>query len=125
MAGVNSYLVRSGNLRKRLTFQVRSAEEDRLGQQVNVWADAFTCWGEIQPLTGRELIAAQAMQSAVTHSIMVRYRPELSEPKQVAAMRVLYRGRWGVRIFDIHAAMNEDERNRVVTLQAEEGLNNG
>lgn len=125
MAGTNSYLVRSGNLRKRLTFQVKSAEEDRLGQQVIAWADAFTCWGEIQPLTGRELIAAQAEQSSVTHSITVRFRPELSDPKRVAAMRVLYRGRFGLRVFDIHAALNENERDRVVTLQAEEGLNNG
>ncbi|MGO4154344.1 phage head closure protein [Cupriavidus sp. YAF13] len=118
---MNSYLVRSGNLRKRLTFQVKSTTQDELGQELNIWADLFTCWGEISPLSGRELIAAAAVQSSVTHTITVRYRAELANPQAVAAMRVKYRN----RVFDIHAGLNEDERNRVVTLQAEEGLNHG
>jgi len=117
----NGYSVRSGNLRKRLTFQTRQTTEDSLGQESTSWVDAFTVWGEIDALTGRELIAAQGVQSSVTHTITVRYRSELQNPKQVAAMRVLYRS----RVFDIHAAMNEDERNRVVSILAEEGLNDG
>lgn len=121
MSGTNSYLVRSGNLRKRLTFQTKATTEDALGQPVNTWTTAFTCWGEIQPLTGRELIAAAAVQSAVSHTVTVRYRSELANPKTVAAMRILY----NTRVFNIHAPMNEDERNRVVTLMVEEGLNNG
>lgn len=113
--------MRAGDLRKRLTFQVKSTGQDALGQVVNTWTTAFTCWGEIQPLNGRELLAAQAVQSAVTHTVTVRYRSELATPKQVAAMRILY----GSRVFDIRASMNESERNRMVTLSVEEGLNNG
>jgi head-tail adaptor len=36
-------------------------------------------------------------------------------------MRVLF----GARVFDINASMNQDERNRLVMLQAKEGINNG
>jgi SPP1 family predicted phage head-tail adaptor len=118
---MNSYLVRSGTLRKRLTFQTKAVTQDALGQPQNVWTDLFTCWGEIVPLSGRELLAAAAVQSAVSHTVTVRYRSELAVPKTVAAMRI----RYGSRVFDIHASMNEDERNRLVTLQVEEGLNNG
>jgi head-tail adaptor len=57
----------------------------------------------------------------VTHSVTVRFAPQLANPKDVAAMRILF----GTRIFDIHDSINEDERNRMVTLMAEEGLNNG
>ncbi|MFP3564695.1 phage head closure protein [Paraburkholderia sp. SIMBA_030] len=121
MAGFNTYLVRGGNLRHRLTFQVKSASQDDLGQPRNVWADAFKCWGEVSPMSGRELLAAQAVQAEVTHTISVRYRPELQNPKDVAAMRVLF----GSRVFDINASMNQDERNRLVMLQAKEGINNG
>jgi len=121
MAGINSYLVRSGNFRHRLTFQTKSTAEDDLGQPLNVWTDAFKCWGEVEPMSGRELIAAAAVQSEVTHTISVRYRRELQNPKDVAAMRVLF----GVRVFDINASMNQDERNRLVLLQAKEGINNG
>lgn len=121
MPGINGYLVRSGTLRKRLTFQAKAQDQDGLGQPHNTWSDRFTCWGEIAPLSGRELLAAAAVQSALTHTITVRFRPELANPKAVAAMRVLYGG----RVFNIHASINEDERNRLVTLSAEEGLNNG
>lgn len=121
MPGINGYLVRSGTLRKRLTFQTRTQEQDSLGQQENAWTDAFTCWGEIAPLSGRELLAAAAVQAALTHTVTVRYRPELANPRAVAAMRI----RYGTRVFNIHASMNEDERNRLVTLSVEEGLNNG
>lgn len=121
MSGVNSYLVRSGTLRKRLTFQTKATTQDALGQPVNTWTDAFTCWGEVSPLSGRELIAAAAVQSEVTHTISVRYRSELAIPKTVAAMRVLYKS----RVFNLTAPMNEDERDRLVTIMASEGLSNG
>lgn len=121
MAGQNSYLVRGGTLRHRLTFQAKSTETDELGQPLNVWVDAFKCWGEVAPVSGRELLAAQAVQAEVTHTISVRYRPELQNPKDVAAMRVLFRS----RVFDINASMNQDERNRLVLLQAKEGVSNG
>jgi len=86
-----------------------------------VWADVIDAWGEISPLSGRELIAAQADQSAVSHKITLRFRPELSVPATVAAMRILF----GTRVFNIHASMNEEERDRMLTLMVEEGLNNG
>lgn len=121
MAGINSYLVRGGTLRHRLTFQRKSTDVDDYNQQKNVWVDAFKCWGEVSPVSGRELLAAQAVQAEVTHTISVRYRSELQNPKDVAAMRVLF----GSRVFDINASMNQDERNRLVMLQAREGINNG
>lgn len=121
MPGTNSYLVRGGTLRHRLTFQRKSTDEDELGQPLNVWVDAFKCWGDVSPLSGRELIAAASVQSEVTHTISIRYRAELQNPKDVAAMRVVF----GARVFDINASMNQDERNRLVMLQAREGINNG
>ncbi|HDR9185282.1 phage head closure protein [Burkholderia vietnamiensis] len=121
MAGINSYLVRAGTLRHALTFQRKSTAQDDLGQPQNVWVDAFKCRGEVSPVSGRELLAAQAVQTEVTHTISVRYRPELQNPKEVAAMRVLF----GSRVFDINASMNQDERNRLVMLQAKEGISNG
>lgn len=113
--------MRAGELRHLLTFQVKSTEEDELGQPLNVWTDLFTCKGSVSPTSGRERLAAQAVQSSVTHTVIVRYVPQLANPKEVAAMRILF----GARVFDIHDSINEDERNRIVTLKVEEGLNNG
>lgn len=113
--------MRAGELRHLLTFQAKSTAQDELGEPINAWVDVFTCRGKVSPTTGRERLAAQAVQSSVTHSVTVRYVPQLANPKDVAAMRIVF----GTRIFDIHDSVNEDERNRMVTLMAEEGLNNG
>lgn len=122
MPGLNSYLVRGGTLRHRLTFQRKSTDTDELGQPLNTWVNAFKpVWGDVAPISGRELMTATAVQSEVTHSILVRYRPEFQNPKDVAAMRVLF----GARVFDIKASMNQDERNRLVVLQAAEGMSDG
>lgn len=113
--------MRSGALRKRILLQKRDVTTDSYGGQVSTWSDVATVWGEITPLSGRELFAAQAVQSEVSHQITLRYRPELDIPAVVVAMRAVYNG----RNFNIHASLNEDERNRQITLMASEGLNDG
>src|SRR5574340_2073 len=101
-----------GALRKRITLQSRATTQDTFGGQSTTWTDVATVWAEIEPAGGRELMAVQSLPVAITHSIAVRYRAELANPKTVAGMRAVY----GTRIFDIHASMNESERNRMVTL---------
>ena len=113
--------MQAGNLRKRVTFQTRSAAVDSFGQQVTTWADAFTVWASIEPLSARELFAAQAIQSEVSHKVTVRYRAELTNPVAVAAIRVSYVG----RLFNVQGALNIDERRHSIELLATEGLTNG
>ena len=113
--------LRSAILRHRVTFQVRSTIIDSVGGQSTNWTDLFTVWAEVSPLTGREQMAAQAVQSETTHQITVRYRSEFAVPKTVAAYRAIYNG----RIFNIGGSINQDERNRIVVLSAIEGLTQG
>jgi SPP1 family predicted phage head-tail adaptor len=113
--------MRAGGLRKRLTLQQRVVTVDTFGQRAASFVDVATISGEITPLSGRTLISAQAAQSEVTHQITLRFRPELANPQAVAAMRVVY----GTRYFKIHASINEEERNRQVTLLCSEGLTDG
>ena len=113
--------MRSGDLRKRVTFQVRSTVSDTYGQQSTVWTELLTTWASIEGLSARELYTAQSVQSEVTHTITVRYRAEFAMPRAVAAMRVLY----GARVFNISGAVNTNERNREIVMQAAEGLNLG
>lgn len=113
--------MRAGDLRHRVTFQARSKAEDSFGERLNDWSDLFASWAQISPLSGRELLAAQAVQADVTHQVTVRYRPELASPRAVAAMRITYNGRH----FNILSSLNEDERNRMVVLTVSEGLVDG
>ncbi len=112
---------RPGNLRHNITIQQRGITTDSFGQQVTTWSDLITVWASIEALTAREILAAQAVQSQVSHKITLRYRPELSSPMAVAAMRVVYSGRY----FNISGAVNIDERNINIELLVSEGLNLG
>lgn len=113
--------MQAGSLCRRVVFQRRDTALDSYGQQATSWSDAFTAWASIEPLSARELFAAQGGQSEVTHRITVRYRAELAHPAVVAAMRIVYKG----RIFNIQGATNVDERNRAIEILASEGLNDG
>ena len=113
--------MQAGALKKRVTLQTRSPAVDSFGQQVTTWADAFTVWASIEPLSARELFAAQATQSTVSHKVTVRYRAEITNPVAVAAMRVVYAGRQ----FNVQGALNIDESRRCIELLATEGLSNG
>lgn len=113
--------LRSGSLNRRISIQQRSTTNNTFGEQSTTWSTVATVWGEISPLSARELMAAQAVQSEVSHQITVRYQAIFANPKTVAGMRAVYNG----RIFNIHGSMNQDERNRVVVLSASEGLNEG
>lgn len=113
--------LRAGQLTRRLKIQSRSTTQDSYGGPGLVWTDIATVWAEIQPLTGRELESAQRMASEVSHQITVRYQALFADPKVVAGYRAIYKG----RIFNIHASMNEDERNTVLTLLASEGMDDG
>lgn len=67
--------MQGGNLRHRLTFQTRTTTQDAYGgEQVAPWTDAFTVWGSIQPLRGREYMDAMQQQADVSHRVIIRYR---------------------------------------------------
>jgi SPP1 family predicted phage head-tail adaptor len=113
--------MRTGAMRRRITLQSRDATVDANGGQVTSWTNVATVWASIEPLSVRELLAAQSVQSEISHKITLRYQPALASMKALAAMRALY----GTRIFSIAGGMNLDERNRELDLLATESLNNG
>jgi SPP1 family predicted phage head-tail adaptor len=101
--------MRISDLRRRVVIQSRSSTLDTWGQQVNTWVDQLTnCPAFIEALDGRERLAAMQISSEISHRITVRYSSLFAVPADVGAWRVTYSG----RIFNIHAAMNPDERNR-------------
>lgn len=113
--------MRIGALGQRITLQQRSLAQDATGGQLTTWTDVATVWAEVMPLSGRELIAAQAVASETSHQITLRWQPVFADPKTITAMRVVYHGRH----FNIGAAINEDERNRTLVLLVSEGVNDG
>lgn len=107
--------MRGGKLRHRVNFQSRTPTTDGYGGQVGVWDDFLTdIPASIEPLTSRELLAAQAVQSEVTHKVTVRYQDGLD-----SSMRIVF----GERVFTILGPpLNRDERNRELQFMASEGM---
>ena len=108
--------VASGKFNRRMRFQRRSEAQDSYGQQAQTWADAFTSWVSIEPMSGRELMSAQAVNAETTHKVEMRYRPGVN-----SALRGIYQG----RVFNILAVMDEDMAHKVLTLLCSEGLIRG
>lgn len=111
-------VISAGQLTKRITLQRQSTLQDSYGGPVRTWLDVVTVWADIQPVTGREQKRSHRISSEVSHQITVRYQVSLTDTRAVSAYRALYKA----RIFNIHAVLNEDESNVLITLLASEGL---
>lgn len=109
----------AGRLRHRVTIQARENIQDPItGESAIVWTDAWVnIAAAIEPLSARELIAAQAQQSEVTTRITIRTLAGLS-----AEHRLLHNG----RIYNIAGVIPDpDSGQEWVTLPCSEGVNDG
>ena len=75
--------MKAGQLDQRVTVERYTSTEDELGQPIEAWAPLFTCWAAVEPLTGREYLAAQAAVSEVTAKIRMRFRPWMTAEDRV------------------------------------------
>lgn len=77
--------MKAGNLDQRIVIERLVKGVDPIGQPINAWEPVFSVWAAVEPLQGREYIAAQAVQSEVEARIRLRYRPGVT-----SAMRVIH-----------------------------------
>lgn len=81
--------MRSGKLRHRVTLQrFVKTQDPTTGLIRTEWADVATVWASVEPLSGRDFIAARAQQSEISARVVIRYREGID-----STMRVLHRGR--------------------------------
>lgn len=113
--------ISAGMLTRRIKIQRPSTIKDSVGAPCRSWLDVTTVWADIQPLSGKEAVIANRISAELSHQIIVRYQSLFDNPQQVALMRVLYKA----RIFNIHSALNEDEKRTQIILLASEGLDDG
>lgn len=96
--------LKAGKLRHRVTLQILQTEqEDSDGEVVETYTSIGDAWADVRMLSGREFIEADARQSNVVATILVRYRPGI-EP----SMRVIHRG----RVFHVEAVLDDPNSGR-------------
>jgi SPP1 family predicted phage head-tail adaptor len=108
-----------GRLRHRITIQRPVIVQNvTTGEQSTSWANvAQNIAAAIEPLSVREFIAAQSMQSEITTRIVIRYRAGLT-----ANMRILH----GSKIYNPAGWLADaDSGLEYLTAPCSEGVNTG
>lgn len=111
--------MKAGSLRHFVSFESLVVDLDSDGVQTETWVDTFglLIQAEINPLSGRELLASASTQSEVTGRIVVRYRPGI-----LPSMRVVHRD----VIYAIKAVIpDNDSGTGHITILTSSGLNEG
>lgn len=76
------------------------------------WVQYGKSKARVAPITGRESVFAQRIQSETTHTITLPYRKDVKSEH-----RVVFDG----RPFRIHSVINNNERGRYLVLECVEG----
>lgn len=114
--------MRAGNLRHRMTIQVKTETDDGMGGKVVSYPekDWTEVWASVVPLRGTELIESMKLDGKVTHKMEMRYRRQLYS--LIAPSPVVKRLYWEKRdrYFNIVSVINVRELNRKLEIMAEE-----
>jgi len=108
--------MRAGRLRHTVQLEQRVETRDTDGSVLTSWALFSERPAELRPLAGRELIAAQAVQSEITTRAVIRHIDGIS-----TRMRLVHHG----VAYNIHAVLPGPTFRRYCTLMLSAGVNNG
>jgi SPP1 family predicted phage head-tail adaptor len=111
--------MRGGKLKRSVDIESppNPLNTDAAGEPIKTWTPFLQgIMVAIEPLFGRELLAAQQKYNTVSHKITMRY---------VAGVTAKMRVKFGTRYFNILSIYTEEEDGRVSHLLCEEGLVNG
>ncbi len=115
----------TGKLRHRLDVQAFTEVVDpSTGYRTKSWATVHAAVpADIEPLSGREFLAAAASQSQVTSRIIIRYLPGITAAHRL--VEVLAGSEQGA-VYDIHAVLPDNKTGRDhLTLMCSEGAGDG
>ena len=95
---------------KRITLQAPANSKNEIGEDIAGWTNFVTegdgkTWASIVDISGREFIAASAVQTSAQTKITLRYLAGV-----VPSMRVLY----GAAVYNIEAVLDKDRRTRLL-----------
>lgn len=97
-------------LNRKITFQEEIIGQDPVtGEMVTTWTDLATVFAKVEPLVGREYMAAAAMHAEDTTKFTCRYRGDLN-----ASMRIAFAGKH----YNIQSIQNIRSGNRETLIYA-------
>lgn len=110
----------AGKLRHKVDIEhlvAGSPDQNQYGEPDETWTVLHNdIWASVEPLSGRELFAAQEHHSEINTRIRIRYRSGIT-----AKMRVVFES----TNYNILAVIDKDSRRRELELMCATGLNAG
>jgi SPP1 family predicted phage head-tail adaptor len=106
-------MIRAGRLRHRLTLQYKSETRTATGDVAYTWVTDSTVWGAIEPLSGREYIAASQTKNENEVRILMRYNSKIEKSWRIVN---------DSKAYSITAMWNEDERDRMTVCMCSQGV---
>jgi SPP1 family predicted phage head-tail adaptor len=103
----------AGLLDKVINIEKRSQDQLPSGQMVDTWVRVATLYARIEPLIGREYLAAAQLAEELSHDVTVRYQRYIKP-----SMRVVYRD----KILEIVSAIDPEERREWLYLKCKEAI---
>lgn len=110
--------IKAGRLRHRIDIDRLVVTANADGIRTETWVEHYTgVPAAVEPLSAREFIAAQAVQSAVTKRVTIRFKPDID-----ASMRI----RHGDAIYNIEGVLEDlDSGRSYLTMPVSSGVNDG
>ena len=111
----------AGKLRHRvLLARPTHTQNTTTGEQTTVWVSEGTVSASIEPLSAKEFIAAQAMQSQIDTRITIRYRDDVAANWRATHMVNGVAG----KVYNIHGVLaDKDSGREYLTLPCSSGVN--
>lgn len=82
----------AGKLRHRVSLQRNDFTQDPVtGAIKDGWTEYAKVWASVEPLSARDLIAAQGVQSKVTARMVIRYRADIDPAHRIVHRGTVYR----------------------------------
>lgn len=113
-----------GRLKHNVTLQTRVVTPNAVGEGAISYVDLADVWASVEPLTGRELFAAQTVQADVTTRIRLHYRSDV-----VPTMRVKFVADYDspqmVELYDVQVVMHTNEARQETVLMCVKRYSDG
>ncbi len=107
----------AGQLNQRVQLQQRAAAHNNLGEAAGGWADfGGPLWAKVEPLSGREFLAAGALQQPVDTRFVIRHRAGVTPSLRLA---------WKGQAYDIVSALPIDGGVEWIEIMATAGVRDG
>lgn len=112
--------MRAGDLRHPIEIQQLTAVRDPSSGEFGepAWQLFANTWASVEPLSAKDLIAAQAAQSEANARIVIRYRTDI-----LPTMRIIHRG----QVYSIEGPPLEDAKSGLeyLTILVSKGVRDG